>query len=381
MGAQKITMLDTTVQEAATQPAQVEQKAVETKSTGKVGMNDFARMIASKQVAPPEFTPKTEAPAEKAEVKTEVTPKTEEGTEAPAEVKTEETKEEAKAETAEETEEKTEEVLSPENNSLDPKLQAILDKRIGKEVAKREKLKQRIAALEALVTERPQEVEKEVVVPVPANVPLAEITTIDQLNAYKDNLENDIVEAEMLLYSEFPPDGMDTKWGKITKKELISALTQAKKDARTAIPAREKFLTTRSQSAQTAQEKFPFLKDPTHPGYQMAKQALRDNPVLRTYPNSDYLVGMLVKGQLAMQAEEAASKTEAKATPAKPRPKPTNGQSEIASDASITRAPVGVMNAQALQVEIAKITGGKKSLGHKDFAQVLLAKQRFRNSQ
>jgi len=373
-------MSQETVQEVTSQPATPVANTEEKK--GAISQSDFARRIAGKQ-APYSF--QSPAPVA-AEVKTEAAaPKTEEAKEAPAEVKTEETKEEAKAETPEETEEKTEEVLSTETQTLDPKLQAILDKKINKEVGKRYKLKAemegKIAALEARIAQVPAEVEKEVVVPVPSNVPLAEITTIEQLNAYKENLENDIVEAEMLLYSEFPTEGLDTKWGKITKPELISALTQAKKDARTAIPARERFLTTRSQSTQTAQEKFPFLKDPTHPGYQMAKQALRDNPVLRTYPNSDYLVGMLVKGQLAMEAEEAASKTEAKATPAKPRPKPTNGQSEIASDASITRAPVGVLNAQALQVERAKIVGGKKSLGHKDFAALLLANQRNRNSQ
>lgn len=79
-------------------------------------------------------------------------------------------------------------------------------------------------------------------------------------------------------------------------------------------------------------------------------------------------------------ADEAEAKPETKVA-VKPKPKPTPGQSEIASDASITRAPVGVMNQQALTAEIAKITGGKKSLGHKEFQQVLLAKQRFRNSQ
>jgi hypothetical protein len=377
-------MSSDTVQAVTTEPAPVAQTPVEIK--GAIGESDFARRIAAKQVAyqfqsPPPIQAEAKPPAE--------APVTQEAKEAPiVEAKPEETKTEAvtPAEPAEETKEEAPEVLSPENHNLDPKLQEILDKRIGKEVAKREKLKQRTEAaearaaeLEAKLAQQPTEVEKEVPVPVPANVPLAEITTIEQLNTYKENLQNDIVEAEMLLYSDFPAEGKMTKWGHITKDGLISALTQAKKDERLAIPAREKFLTTRTQSMQTAIQKFPFLKDPTHPGYQMAKQALRDNPILRNYPNSDYLVGMLVKGQMAMQSEEAASKVEVK-SPAKPKPKPTSGQSEITSDASIQRAPVGVLGKQALDAEIATITGGKKSLGHKDFAAILAAKSRFRNS-
>jgi len=379
------TMSDSTVQTVTTEPAPVAQTPVETK--GAIGESDFARRIAAKQTP---FTYQNPAPIQEAKAPAEA-PKTQEAPEAPAaEAKPEETKTETEVKApevpAEEPKEEAEEVLSPETHSLDPKLQEILDKRIGKEVAKREKLKQRTEAaearaaeLEAKLAQQPTEVEKEVPVPVPANVPLAHITTLEQLNTYKENLQNDIVEAEMLLYSDFPPEGKQTKWGYVTKDSLIAALTQAKKDERTAIPSREKFLTTRSQVTQSALEKFPFLRDRTHPGYEMAKQAYRENPVLRNYPNADYLVGQLVRGQLAMQAEEAP-KPEAKA-PAKVKPKPTTGQAEITSDASIQRAPVGVMAQQALDREIATITGGKKSLDGKDFAKLLAAKSRFRNSQ
>ncbi len=372
-----------TVQTAPEQPAQVAQTSSETKVSGKMGQSDFARMLAAKQApvaAPIPATPEAAAP-----VTTEA--KQEEAAKAPAaEETTVATEETATAET-EAAAEESEEVLSPEAHALDPKLQAKIDRRIGKEVGKTKKAiaeaataKARVAELEAQLSNRPDPEEREVHVPVPSNVPLAEIVSIDALNQYKETLANDIVEAEMLLYSDFPPEGKQTKWGHITKDALISALTQAKKTERTEIPARERFLTTRTTVQQTAQEKFPFLKDPAHPGYQMAKQALRENPVLRAYPNSDYLVGLLVKGQLAMQAEEAA-KTTAKPAVTKPRPKPTAGQSEIASDASITRAPTGMMSQNALQSERANATGGKKSLNGKDFAKLLLANQRFRNSQ
>jgi len=366
-----------TVQEVTSQPATPVAKTEEKKvGAANTSQNDFARKLAGSQVAPTAF-------AKAVETVTQEAPKTEEAKAPAAEVKAEEPKTEAKAETAEATETEIEEVLSPETHALDPKLQEILDKKINKEVGKRYKLKvemeAKIAALEARISQVPEEVEKEVHVPVPTDTPLAHITSIEALNQYREALSNDIIEAEGLLYSDFPPEGLDTKWGKLTKPALIAALTQAKKDERTAVPAREKFLTTRSQSSQTAHEEFPFLKDPAHPGYQMAKQAKRDNPVLLAYPNADYLIGMLVEGQLAIQARKAG-KVEAKAT-IKPKPIPTKGQSEIASDASMTRTPAGVASKQALDVEIAKITGGKKSLDGKQFAAVLLAKQRARNSQ
>jgi len=344
--------LETTA--APEQPAQVAQTSSGNQTgASNTSSSDFARRLSAGYKATAAAATKTEAVQATSEAKAQTAPETKtEAQEAPnAQTEAKETETVAKAETAEETE--TEEVLSPENHSLDPKLQAKIDRRIGKEVGKTKKAIERAAAAEARASElearlaQQEPEEKETHAPVHTNVPLADITTVEQLHTYRENLENDIVEAEMLLYSEFPAEGLDTKWGKITKPSLIAALTQAKKDARTAIPARERFLQARGQATQTAQEKFPFLKDPTHPGYQMAKQALRDNPVLRTYPNSEYLVGMLVKGQLAMQAEEAANgKAEAKSS-AKPKQRPTNGQSEIASDASITRAPTGLMNQQA----------------------------------
>jgi hypothetical protein len=353
---------------ATEQPAQVEQTSSEKKTgAANTSVADFAKALAGKQ-SPSAFEKAVEV------VKAVETPaQNEEAEKVP--VKAEETETEAQA--AEETD--AEEVLSPETHTLDPKLQQKIDRRIGKVTARAKAAELRIAELEAKLAVHPQEVEKEVPVPVITDAPLGHITTLDQLNQYRDALTNDIVEAEMLLHSDFPAEGLDTKWGKMTKPALITALTLAKKDERMAIPAREKFLAARTQSQQSASEEFPFLKDQSHPGYQMARQALRDNPILRAYPNSDYLVGLLVEGQLAIAARKGA-KPAATAT-TKPKPKPTSGQSEISSDASITRAPTGVMAQQALAAERNRVTGGKKSLGHKDFAELLKANQRFRNSQ
>lgn len=355
-----------TVQTATTEPAQVAQTTVEKKGAQNQSISDFARKIAGAQVAPAAFTPKTEATAEG---KPEEAPKTE----AQAAPQTEATETEPKTEvaeateTAEETETEAEEVPSHENSSLDPKLQAKIDRRIGKEVAKRKALEQEVAELKELVGQKPTEVEKEVPVPIPPNVPLPEIQTQDQLEAYKVALASDIIEAEGLLY-DFPAEGMDTKWGHVTKPQLRAMLTEAKKTQQLVIPAKEKFIATKAQVSQTAQEKFPFLKDPTHEGYALAQAAKKDpaNAWIRGLPNSDYVIGLMVRGQLAMQAEEAKPAKQG----VKPRPTPTKGQSEIASDASIQRAPVETAHLQGVQVERAKILGNK-SLGAKEFSKLL----------
>jgi len=361
-----------TVQAAPAEPVAQAQTPAEKNGASNTGMSDFARKLAAKQTPPAAFAKAVETVKEQAQA----APQTEEAKAPIAEVTAEEPKEtEVETPESEDAETETEEVLSPETPTLDSKLKEKINRRIGKEVAKRKELEAKILRLESMVSE-PKEVEKEVEVPVSANVPLAHITSLSALNDYRDALQNDIIEAEMLLHTEFPATGLETKWGTMTKPQLIAALTQAKKDERMAIPAREKFLNTRVQSTQAAHEKFPFLADPSHPGYQMAKTALRENPILRSYPNTEYLVGLIVQGQLVATEQEEPKAKQA----VKPKAVPTKGQAEITSDASITRAPTGILSQQALQQERAKVTGGKKSLGHKDFAQLLLANQRHRNS-
>ena len=372
-----------TVQTATAEPAPVAQTSVE-KSSGSsnTSQSDFARKLAAKQTAPAIFQapPTVESkPASQTETKTEEPTK-----EAPVAEATEtETKTEAKAEPAEATEPEAEEVLSPEQHSLDPKLQEKINRRIGKEVAKRKALEQEVASLKALVTAPPPPAEKEeVIVHAPANVPLAEITTLTQLEQLKANAKAEIRWVEQWLDEDIPAEGIQTDRGIATKRQLKDIRRNAIAVQEDLIPQRENFLKTRQTSAQTALEKFPFLKDPTHPGYQLAQQAKRDpaNAWLQSLPNADYVLGVQIKGILAMQAEEAAKAGTTAKVGVKPKPKPTNGQGEVASDSSTSRAPIGALDRMALDQARKVATNGKKSLGHKDFAALLRANQQFRNS-
>lgn len=330
-------------------------------------VSDLARSLAKKANTPTE-APKQEATAPEP-------PKTEEA-QAPSEAQPEEPKEDAQAESTE-PEGEANEVLSTETHSLDPKLQAKIDRRIGKEVAKRKALEQEVAALKQLVAQPPQVEEKEVVVPVSANVPLPEIRDLQTLQTYENALKRDIREAEVLLYSDFPAEGKQTRWGTFTKDQLIQELFVAKQKLEEEVPAKKEWLNTNQSARATALEKFDFLKDPTKPEYQLAQQAKRQFPVINQFPNSDMLIGLLIKGQQALAAEEA-QKGAVKST-AKPKPKPTNGQSEMPSDASASRVPVGLMDKMAMEHE-KKQLGLKKGVSQRDFAAFLAKQSQLRNS-
>ena len=367
-------MSDTTVQTATAEPAPVAQTPVEKKDgASNTSQSDFARKLAAKQTAPAIFQAPPTIEAKPVETKTG------EATEAPA---AEAKEPEAKTETPEATETEAEEVLSPEQHSLDPKLQEKINRRIGKEVAKRKALEQEVASLRALVTQPVPAEKEEVIVHAPANVPLAEITTLTQLEQLKANAKQEIRWVEQWLDEDIPAEGIQTDRGLATKRQLKEIRRNAVAVQEDLIPQRENFLKTRQTSAQTALEKFPFLKDPTHPGYQLAQQAKRDpaNAWLQSLPNADYVLGVQIKGILAMQAEEAAKDGTPAKVVVKPKPRPTNGQGEVASDSSTSRAPIGMMDRMALEQARKTATGGKKSLGHKDFAALLRANQQFRNS-
>jgi len=105
-----------TVQEATSQPATPVANTEEKKGGTNISSSDFARRLVASQVAAAAAAPKTESVAVP-------NPPTTEAKEAPTpEATTEAPKTEAaQAEPGDGTEEEADEVLSPENNSLDPK--------------------------------------------------------------------------------------------------------------------------------------------------------------------------------------------------------------------------------------------------------------------
>lgn len=376
-----------TVTEVATQPAPQAQTSVEARKAGpaNVGEAAFAKFLQrdAAPAAPVETAPAqtaTEAQTPPANVETEV--------QEVAPVKTEAAPE-AKAQTDDALSKST----SQDKIQFSPEQQELFNKRLGKEIAKREAAEQaaREAAtalnelkLNALNTPKPEaQPEQPQIVPLPNGAPpLANIKDTQGLLALQQQAREAVKFAEQQLerddFNESPPVNPTTN-RPFTKAEIREIKWNAKTTIDEHIPQRAQFLDQRAKGAQLAAEKFPFMSDKADPLYVEAQTIRKNNPWLDNIPAADFIVGGFLKGIHVLAAEEAAKgKTPAKAAAA--RPKPTGGQTEVSTDASPTRVPIGTANRAAITESQSKLTA-KRGVGQKDYASFLATQEKLRNSQ
>lgn len=273
----------------------------------------------------------------------------------------------------------TDEVLSPEQ-SLDPKLQEKINRRIGKEVAKRKQLEATVNELRAQVLEssRPQTQPTPAPIVSPGGTALSHVDSIDGLVKLQAEAKEASRWAERMLAREDIGNGVQVGDKILTKLDLHEIVFNARETLEDKIPARAQFLTSRNQAQQAAFERYPFLRDRTAPEYLMAQQAIAANPWLNDKPNRDELIGRHIMGLKYEQllAEQAAKKTGAPAKPA--APKPAGDQTASSSDASPVRAPIGSQNSQQLKALNDKL-GAKKGVTAKDYASVLAQRELLKN--
>ncbi len=313
------------------------------------------------------------------------TPETKEEQQAPVteEAKSEET---VKPEGETETEGEAEDALSKPNSSLTPELQAVVDKRIGKAVAKQRKaerdlaeLKLRLAEIEAAPRETPK-ADSPSIVPLPQGAPtLANINTVAELQKLQSDAKQAIRFAEAALEEisdgAQPPEG----W---TKQALREVARNARVTLEDQIPERQRFLTTRHQMQQKAYEVLPFMKDRASTDYRAAQAIYERHPFLRNIPEGDFTVGLIVEGIKAVEARQNAAQAAAKPDPKKPvisKPKPTGGQSAVSAEGSSGRAPIGAAKEAALAEERKKLAA-KGGASQQDYAASLFRRQQLRNS-
>lgn len=361
---------------AAPQPAPTAQPSGETSKTGAANstVSSFAQSLLKKEQQQQAQT----AAEEKAPVVPETAPETSaspaaEETQVPeaeAQTETEETVEKAEPE----AEEKADEVLSHETQ-LDTKLQEKINKRIGREVAKRKVLEEEVAQLRAQIS-APEEKVTTVTVPVPANMPLAEVTDLAALQEVQRQAKFMQRTAEELLDRDDINEGVVYGERKYSKAELKAIVRDAKVTLEDHVPVRAQFLSDQQTAKQKTLEQFPYLKDRTSAEYMEHQAALRANPWLRSQPNADWIVAVQLKGTKAMAAEAAAKTTVPKKPATKPKPA---GDQTVTSDASATRIPVGTLNSQA-KAAASKILEGKRGVGAKDFAAFLMQNEQLKNS-
>jgi hypothetical protein len=335
---------------------------------------------ATEEVAPV-TTEETQAPVAEAE-----TPSTDVG----AEVATPET------ETA--AEETTDQVLS-NSTSLTPEQQELLNKRVGKEVAKTRAIKEqyetklkaaeaKLAEQEARLAAAPAPSAEAVPVVAAGPQPLSHVNDVPALMKLREDALNAIDFVEETL--EDPNRWVDNPNGEgkvtmigdraYTEADLKASRRTAKATIDRQIPARLQFLSAKNTAQQQAFQKFPFLKDKTSPEYQQAQAAYRENSWLHGLPNADEIIGYQILGRKAEAERQAA----AQAAPVeKPKPKvisakPSNDQAAVSSNGAATRTP-GSGERTALAALRTKLDA-KGAITADDAKSLLLASDQARRS-
>ena len=263
------------------------------------------------------------------------------------------------------------------SQDITPELQKKIDKRIGKEVAKRKALEARLGELEAALGQKSQQAEQPTQQPAPAqplpsNVPLAQIEDFTSLQTLQQQArEAKRFAQEQLDRDDFEPVRVgDTVLG---KQELKAILRNAEKTLEDDIPSRAQFLTQKQQAQQVAHQMFPYLKDKTAPEYVLAQQALSQMPWMKNLPNADWIIGVQIEGLKALEAKKAAK------SGSKPQPaistKPPASQGLVSSAGGDVRTPSATKNAnqiEALRSQLSK----KGGVSANEAAAFLLAKEK-----
>lgn len=373
---------------AAPQPAPTAQLGGDVKNDGPANVSEaqFARRFMNQAKAEPAAQSQEAA---KAETQPPADNK-EEANASPDQKAEVEVKPEAEANSEAETE--ADEALS-KSNSLTPEQQAVVDKRIGKSVAKQRKAERDLAEVKLQLAElssrqsqpeQKQEAEALSIVPLPDGVsPLANIDTMQGLVKLESEAKQAIRFAEDAIESirdgDQPPEG----W---TKQTLREVLRNAKVTLEDQIPNRRQFLSSRQQMQQKAYEVLPFMRgeDKSNSDYKAAQAIYQRHPFLRNIPEGDFTVGLIVEGIKAVDARNAAAKSSATSAttgkaPVISRPRPSGDQSMVSENGGSVRTAPGANKERAMAQERENLAG-KKGVSQGDYAAYLSRQSKLRNS-
>lgn len=298
----------------------------------------------------------------------------------------------------EETEEEADSVPS-QTISFTPEQQKLLNKRIGKEVAKTKAIEAQKAELAAKVAELEAKVSAAstqppvVVAPTP-NMPLGDVMDIAKLGEIQKTAKEaaryieDVLDDPTQWQTMADPKDEDRqiKVHKIgdtllTEVDLKRKLREAKRTLEDDVPQRAQWIATKQQITQQAHARFPFLTDKNSPEYQMAEQGRR-NPQyapLMAMPNAEWILGVLIKGHKAIEAEDAAKAAPAKKPAVVVKPKPAADQTAVSASGAAARAPIGSAERQQIAAESAKLSA-KGGITSDDAVGLLLKSSKLHNT-
>jgi hypothetical protein len=363
-----------TAESAAAPPEKPAAKSPDGKS-GNLSGNQVAHKLAAKLVAAATPTPSRSEQAKPAEKPAEK-PATSEPAEAAPPIP------EGKAEpTAKAEPEKPDpdDVLS-DKPSLDPKLQATIDKRIGKEVAKRKALEEENARLKAALGTPPQGAQPTQQPTANLNQPLASITDVQSLLKEQASMKEVKRWAQsQLIREDIPAEGIEYAGKRYTRTDLNGIVLQADVALEDHIPQRYQFLQGRQAAEQEALAILPELKDRSSPEYLGMLEAYRTNPWLHGLPEAPRIIAVQILGRQHLEARAKAKQKPAE-EPAAPAEAPKPPASQVATGAApgpIRETP-GTSAQKKLSAELERLKQ-KGNVNSRDVASLLMQKELSRN--
>jgi type II secretory pathway pseudopilin PulG len=203
-----------------------------------------------------------------------------------------------------------------ESTALAKQLNASAVKRFGKLTAQ----KKALAAENQALQEQAQQAQQ---APQPASAPaflsenaLSGATNDQQLLTEVENLNSLIEWAEEGMENEAQYDDDGNEYvvkdadKTYSKADLKRIRNNARKIIRKDAPARQAWIKERTSSDQQAIQTFEFLGEPESEDYAMFLQVKNSplyKPLVDHLPNSNFALGLMVKGLRAVQAEQAAA--------------------------------------------------------------------------
>ena len=264
-----------------------------------------------------------------------------------------EAKEEAKAP----AEAEDSEALS--KSAIPPEVQKSIDKRIGKEIAKREALEAKLADLEARLADKPVEIPKPAPVEPTAANPLANVVDLPSLEKQLATAKETKLWVQEQLDRDDIDQGVRVGDRTYTKQELKAAYRNVERLLEVHIPERAKFLNQRSQSEKNALDTFDWLKDRDSDQYKAFVKVVSD-PALgfSGAPNGIYAAAAAVEGQSQVQLRKAIAKDSQGTKPVEKKAPPASQLASSGAGVPPAREPGSSRQLAALSAEMAGMKKG-----------------------
>ena len=245
-----------------------------------------------------------------------------------------------------------------ETTALAKKLNASAVKRFGKLTAQKKTLAEQNLALQQQMQQQQTTTANEAPAFLRENA-LSNAVTDEQLLKEAENLNSLVEWAEESVENEvqYDDDGNEfvAKDGEktYTKADLRRIKNEARRILRKDVPARQAWIKERLASDQQAVQTFGFLSEPESEDMAMflqVKESPLYKPLIDHLPNSNFALGLMVKGLRQVQKEQAAAEAESKPKAKKPKAPTANVEA-----AGAPRAPKGeVKGKKALTAAKAK---------------------------